>query len=86
VGEWRKSSLSLSNSHCVQVRGLQDGGVAVRNSRDPDGPVLVYTPAEWAAFLDGAKSGEFDDLMVPSAPSAQDLAANGQRDPGPDGS
>jgi hypothetical protein len=36
--------------------------VAVRNSRDPYGPALVYTSAEIAAFLEGAKAGEFDDL------------------------
>lgn len=34
----------------------------MRNSRDPSGPVLVYTRAEIAAFLDGARRGEFDDL------------------------
>ena len=39
------------------------GGVAVRNSRDPHGPALVYTPAELAAFLAGAKDGEFDHLV-----------------------
>jgi hypothetical protein len=36
--------------------------VAIRDSKDPSGPVLVYTPAEWHAFLHGAKTGEFDDL------------------------
>jgi hypothetical protein len=41
---------------------MAGGAVAVRNSRDPHGPALVYTPAEIAAFLTGAKAGEFDDL------------------------
>jgi hypothetical protein len=36
--------------------------VAVRDSKNPNGPVLNYTTAEWRAFLDGAKKGEFDDL------------------------
>jgi hypothetical protein len=36
--------------------------VAVRDSKHPNGPVLTYTAAEWYAFLDGAKKGEFDDL------------------------
>jgi hypothetical protein len=39
-----------------------NGMVAVRDSKDPDGPVLLYTRAEWRAFLHGAKAGEFDDL------------------------
>ena len=43
---------------------LPAGAVAVRNSRDPRGPALVYTRAELTAFLLGAKNGEFDDLMV----------------------
>jgi hypothetical protein len=42
--------------------GLPDGGVAVRNSRLPSGPALVYTGAEIRAFLSGVKDGEFDDL------------------------
>jgi hypothetical protein len=37
--------------------------VAMRDSKDPGGPVLVYTRAEWLAFLDGAKKGEFDGLI-----------------------
>jgi hypothetical protein len=37
--------------------------LAMPDSKDPDGPVLMYTPSEWHAFLDGAKKGEFDDLF-----------------------
>lgn len=37
----------------------------VRDSKDPDGPMLRYSHAEWSAFLAGAKSGDFDD-MVPA--------------------
>ncbi len=44
------------------MRPRADGGVDMRNSRDPDGPVLSYTRAEIAAFLEGIKAGEFDDL------------------------
>ena len=47
---------------CVEVAALADGRVAVRNSRHPAGPALVYTRAEIAAFPPGAKAGEFDDL------------------------
>jgi hypothetical protein len=43
---------------------LPDGEVAVRNSRFPGGPALVYTRAEIAAFLAGAKDGEFDHVVA----------------------
>jgi len=58
---FRKSSYSANNGNCVEVAILQDGGHAVRDSKDQTGPILVFTKAEWAAFLSGAKSGEFDD-------------------------
>jgi hypothetical protein len=59
---WRKSSYSNSQGNCVEFAELADGSVAVRNSRFPDGPALVYTRAEISALLAGAKDGEFDDL------------------------
>lgn len=60
---WTKSRYSNAEGNCVEVATLPGGGVALRNSRDPDGPALVYTPAEIAAFLSGAKDGEFDHLL-----------------------
>jgi Domain of unknown function (DUF397) len=57
---WVKSSLSFSNGNCVEVTALPDGRVGVRNSRDPGGPVLKFTPREWSVFLSGARLGEFD--------------------------
>ncbi|MER5598442.1 DUF397 domain-containing protein [Streptomyces adustus] len=60
---WVKSRHSNAEGNCVEVASLTGGGIAVRNSRDPDGPALVYTPAELAAFLAGAKEGEFDHLL-----------------------
>lgn len=61
---WRKSRASNPNGDCVELAGLDDGGVAVRNSRDPSGPALIFTRAEIAAFLRGAKDREFDDLIA----------------------
>jgi Domain of unknown function (DUF397) len=57
---WVKSSLSFSNSNCVEVASLPGGGIGVRDSKDPEGPVLRFTPGEWKAFLGGARYGEFD--------------------------
>ncbi len=60
---WQKSRHSNSQGSCVEFARLPGGDVAVRNSRFPDGPALVYTPAEVAAFLAGVKDGEFDHLL-----------------------
>jgi hypothetical protein len=59
---WRKSSASNPSGNCVELAELADGDIAVRNSRHPSGPTLVYTRAEMAAFIDGVRLGEFDDL------------------------
>ena len=55
---WRKSSRS-GHDGCVEV-ALADGQVAVRDSKDRNGPVLVFTPREWDAFVSGVRDGEFD--------------------------
>ena len=58
---WRKSTYSGVQGNCVEVAALEDGGFAVRNSRDPQGPALIFTAAEMTAFVAGVKDGEFDD-------------------------
>ena len=58
---WRKSSWSGNNGgNCVEVARNLPLVVAVRDSKDPEGPKLVFTPAEWEAFTAGARAGEFD--------------------------
>ena len=60
---WKKASASGPNDNCVEM--AQDGQrVLVRDSKNPTGPVLEYTKAEIAAWLDGAKRGEFDEFAL----------------------
>jgi hypothetical protein len=56
---WRKSSFSNSNGQCVEVVG-SGPDIAVRDSKNPDGAVLVFAAPEWRAFTAGAAAGEFD--------------------------
>ncbi len=56
---FRRSS-QCGGGNCVEVAPLSNGQVAVRDSKDLDAPQHVYTPAEWVAFIQGVKAGEFD--------------------------
>jgi len=56
---WRRSSYSTgSGGNCVEVAASPAGPVAVRDSKDPAGPVLSFTSAGWSAFLGAVKDGE----------------------------
>jgi Domain of unknown function (DUF397) len=75
--EWQKSSLSVNNGQCVQVRfrkssaSTYNGNILMRNSRDSDGSQLSFTEGEWNAFIGGVKLGEFDldeDGTLPEMP------------------
>ncbi|MFF3854286.1 DUF397 domain-containing protein [Micromonospora sp. NPDC002575] len=61
---WLKSRRSNPSGNCVELAELPGGaGIAVRNSRYPDGPALIYTHDEIAAFVLGARDGDFDHLI-----------------------
>lgn len=58
---WKKSTRSGGGGdNCVEVAFAGDGTVGVRDSKNPADAVLEFTPAEWAAFLEGVREGEFD--------------------------
>ena len=57
---WKKSSLSSYNTNCVEVAGLTDDTIRVRDSKNPRGGVLNFTVGEWDAFIGGVRNGEFD--------------------------
>jgi uncharacterized protein DUF397 len=59
---WIKSSHSNPNGECVELAKLTNGDIAVRNSRHPSGPALIFTRAEMAAFIQGVEDGQFDEM------------------------
>ncbi|MER7444422.1 DUF397 domain-containing protein [Micromonospora avicenniae] len=63
--DWQKSRRSNPSGNCVELAELPEGGgVAIRNSRYPDGPALIYTVDEITAFVLGARDGDFDHLIA----------------------
>jgi hypothetical protein len=64
ASRWIKSSLSFANGDCIEVASLPDGRIGVRDSKDPEGPILRFTSSEWRAFVGGVRDGEFDHLPL----------------------
>jgi hypothetical protein len=61
---WQKSRRSNPSGNCVELAQLPHGaGIAVRNSRDPEGPALIYTQEEIEAFILGVQDGDFNHFM-----------------------
>jgi hypothetical protein len=61
---WHKPWSGGNGGSCVEALKLADGRVALRQSADPDGPALIYTPHEIATFIKGAKAGAADFLLA----------------------
>ncbi len=61
---WQKSSLTANNGQCFELAALPDGGVGVRDSKNPERPMLCFTQGEWQAFKGGMSLGDFDNLDV----------------------
>ena len=60
---WHKPWSGTNGGSCVEAKRLPDGSIALRQSRDPEGPALICSRAEMAAFIEGAKSGQADFLI-----------------------
>lgn len=56
--EWRKSPLSGDGDNCVEIADLPEGGRALRDSKDREGPMLTFTEGEWDAFVTGLRGGQ----------------------------
>ncbi|MFD4575767.1 DUF397 domain-containing protein [Streptomyces sp. NPDC058417] len=62
--QWQKARASDAKNDCIEVARLSENEYAVRNSRFPGGPALIYTKDEFDAFVDGASKGEFSNMPV----------------------
>ncbi|GLY19954.1 hypothetical protein Kisp01_69680 [Kineosporia sp. NBRC 101677] len=59
--QWQKATKSGQNGDCVEAR-RQNGQIQIRDSKNPNGPILTFTQAEFAAWIEGAARGEFNHL------------------------
>jgi Domain of unknown function (DUF397) len=62
-GSWRKSQRSNSQGACVEIARIDAETIAMRNSRDPQGPALIYRRETIAALIEGLREGDFDHLV-----------------------
>ena len=60
VAKWFKSSRSATSANCVEVAWLERGTVGVRDSKNPNGPALTFTPNEWDAFVTSTQTDDFN--------------------------
>ncbi|MFF3004909.1 DUF397 domain-containing protein [Kitasatospora sp. NPDC057940] len=62
--QWFKSSYSSNGGECVEVAGnlVAEGAVPVRDSKDPEGPALMFPASAWSSFVSAVRSGEFGDV------------------------
>ncbi|NNH71724.1 DUF397 domain-containing protein [Nocardia uniformis] len=60
LAKWYKSSHSSGGQDCIEVAFLESGEVGVRDSKNPSGPALTFTPTMWGAFTAGVQAGRFD--------------------------
>lgn len=61
VAAWRKSTRTQQSGQCVEVARVGEA-IAVRDSKDPNGAVLVFTVRGFATFLEGIARGDFDQV------------------------
>jgi hypothetical protein len=57
---WRKSTRSNNGGNCVEIAGNLPGVIAIRDSKNPDGPALVFSRDPWQVFLSHIKDGQYD--------------------------
>jgi hypothetical protein len=62
-GNWRKSQRSNSQGACVEIARIGAETIAMRNSRDPQGPALIYRRETIAALIERLRAGDFDHLV-----------------------
>lgn len=66
--KWIKSSYSMTNGNCIEVSGLSRDRIGVRDSKNPRGPILDFTPTEWCAFVRGVRSDVFGRIQGARTP------------------
>jgi hypothetical protein len=66
--KWFTSSYSPNGQSCVECAWTPDGGMAVRDSKDRNSPILKFAAGEWQAFVAGVREGEFNEQLSAQRP------------------